>query len=254
MSTLGNLFVMLGLIGTVWGTIRLVRQRKHPLTKRFNLIILIGGIVLMFVGSPMVDTKPSTASSAQTTTKKLTAKQKSLLKSEKARGKVLLAAKAKKSSELKALKKEQTKLEDQLDARASSSRAVEESASSAASESASREASASKVAASSAQAASSSQAAAAAAAAKQQAEEAKKSAAQQQQQQQQQQQAAATQQQAPTNQGDMNTAEQGTIVGNSRSMIYHVPGQAGYHMNSANAVYFKTEADAQAHGYRKALR
>ncbi|MDE3282135.1 DNA-entry nuclease [Lacticaseibacillus parahuelsenbergensis] len=251
MSTLGNLFVMLGLIGTVWGTIRLVRQRKHPLTKRFNLIILIGGIVLMFVGSPMVDTKPSTASSAQTTTKKLTAKQKSLLKSEKTRGKVLLAAKAKKSSELKALKKEQTKLEDQLDARASSSRAVEESASSAASESASREASASKVAASSAQAASLSQAAAAAAAAKQQAEEAKKSAAQQQQQQQQ---AAATQQQAPTNQGDMNTAEQGTIVGNSRSMIYHVPGQAGYHMNSANAVYFKTEADAQAHGYRKALR
>ncbi|KLI76224.1 MULTISPECIES: sunset domain-containing protein [Lacticaseibacillus] len=251
MSTLGNLFVMLGLIGTVWGTIRLVRQRKHPLTKRFNLILLIGGIVLMFVGSPMVDTKPSTASSAQTTTKKLTAKQKSLLKSEKARGKVLLAAKAKKSSELKALKKEQTKLEDQLDARASSSRAVEESASSAASESASREASASKVAALSAQAASSSQAAAAAAAAKQQAEEAKKSAAQQQQQQQQ---AAATQQQAPTNQGDMNTAEQGTIVGNSRSMIYHVPGQAGYHMNSANAVYFNTEAEAQAAGYRKALR
>lgn len=252
MSTLGNLFVMLGLIGTVWGTIRLVRQRKHPLTKRFNLIILIGGIVLMFVGSPMVDTKPSTASSAQTTTKKLTAKQKSLLKSEKARGKVLLAAKAKKSSELKALKKEQTKLEDQLDARASSARAVEESASSAASESASREASASKVAASSAQAASSSQAAAAAAAAKQQAEEAKKSAAQQQQQQQQQ--AATTQQQAPTNQGDMNTGDQGTIVGNSRSKIYHVPGQAGYRMNSANAVYFNTEAEAQAAGYRKALR
>ncbi|MDE3314895.1 DNA-entry nuclease [Lacticaseibacillus zeae] len=251
MSTLGNLFVMLGLIGTVWGTIRLVRQRKHPLTKRFNLIILIGGIVLMFVGSPMVDTKPSTASSAQTTTKKLTAKQKSLLKSEKTRGKVLLAAKAKKSSELKALKKEQTKLEDQLDARASSSRAVEESASSAASESASREASASKVAASSAQAASSSQAAAAAAAAKQQAEEAKKSAAQQQQQQQQ---AATTQQQAPTNQGDMNTGDQGTIVGNSRSKIYHVPGQAGYRMNSANAVYFNTEAEAQAAGYRKALR
>ncbi|RXT20668.1 DNA-entry nuclease [Lacticaseibacillus chiayiensis] len=253
MSTLGSLFVMLGLIGTVWGTIRLVRQRKHPLTKRFNLILLIGGIVLMFVGSPMVDTQPSVVSSAKTTTKKLTAKQKTLLKSEKARGKVLLAAKAKKSSELKALTKEQTKLEDQLDARASSSRAVEESASSAASESASREASASKVAASSAQAASSSQAAAAAAAAKQQAEEAKKSAAQQQQQQQQQQ-AATTQQQASTNQGDMNTAEQGTIVGNSRSMIYHVPGQAGYHMNSANAVYFKTEADAQAHGYRKALR
>lgn len=252
MSTLGSLFVVLGLIGTVWGTIRLVRQRKHPLTKRFNLILLIGGIALMFVGSPMVDTQPSAASSAQSTTKKLTAKQKSLLKSEKARGKVLLAAKAKKASELKTLKKEQNKLEDQLDARASSSRAVEESASSAASESASREASASKVAASSAQVASSSQAAAAAAAAKQQAEEAKKSAAQQQQQQQQQ--AATTQQQAPTNQGDMNTGDQGTIVGNSRSKIYHVPGQAGYRMNSANAVYFNTEAEAQAAGYRKALR
>jgi methylphosphotriester-DNA--protein-cysteine methyltransferase len=52
----------------------------------------------------------------------------------------------------------------------------------------------------------------------------------------------------------MNTAEQGTIIGNSRSKIYHVPGQAGYHMNSANAVYFNSEADAQAAGYRKALR
>ncbi|MDN6636460.1 MAG: DNA-entry nuclease, partial [Lacticaseibacillus paracasei] len=45
-----------------------------------------------------------------------------------------------------------------------------------------------------------------------------------------------------------------TIIGNSRSKIYHVPGQAGYHMNSANAVYFNSEADAQAAGYRKALR
>ncbi|MBF0757903.1 hypothetical protein E4T91_03900 [Ligilactobacillus murinus] len=47
---------------------------------------------------------------------------------------------------------------------------------------------------------------------------------------------------------------QGTIVGNSRSMIYHVPGQRGYRMNSSNAVYFNTEAEAQAAGYRKAYR
>ncbi|WP_045601496.1 sunset domain-containing protein, partial [Lacticaseibacillus paracasei] len=94
-------------------------------------------------------------------------------------------------------------------------------------------------------AAASSQAAAATQAAKQ-AEEAQKSAANQQ--------ATQPQQQAPAKSGDLYTGNQGTIIGNSRSKIYHVPGQAGYHMNSANAVYFNSEADAQAAGYRKALR
>ena len=50
----------------------------------------------------------------------------------------------------------------------------------------------------------------------------------------------------------MNTAETGKIVGNRNSHIYHVPGQAGYRMNSANAIYFNSEAEAQAAGYRKA--
>ncbi|WP_461216039.1 sunset domain-containing protein [Lacticaseibacillus sp. GG6-2] len=59
---------------------------------------------------------------------------------------------------------------------------------------------------------------------------------------------------APTNNGDMNTGNTGKIVGNVNSKIYHVPGQAGYRMNSANAVYFNTEAQAQAAGYRKSLR
>lgn len=54
--------------------------------------------------------------------------------------------------------------------------------------------------------------------------------------------------------GDMNTAETGQIIGNRNSKIYHVPGQSGYRMNSANAVTFDTEAQAQAAGYRKALR
>lgn len=54
--------------------------------------------------------------------------------------------------------------------------------------------------------------------------------------------------------GDMNTASTGRIVGNSRSKIYHVPGQAGYRMNSANAVYFNTEQEAINQGYRKAKR
>ena len=56
------------------------------------------------------------------------------------------------------------------------------------------------------------------------------------------------------NHGDMTTDQQGTIIGNSKSMIYHTPNQHGYRMNSANAVYFKTEAESQAAGYRKALR
>lgn len=62
---------------------------------------------------------------------------------------------------------------------------------------------------------------------------------------------------APVNNGDLNTADanaQGVIVGNANSMIYHVPGQRGYRMNSANAVYFNSEAEAQAAGYRKSLR
>lgn len=53
------------------------------------------------------------------------------------------------------------------------------------------------------------------------------------------------------NNGDMQTDQQGTIVGNSRTMIYHTPDQHGYRMSSANAVYFNTEAEAQAAGYRK---
>lgn len=56
------------------------------------------------------------------------------------------------------------------------------------------------------------------------------------------------------NHGDLETSQQGSIIGNSRTMIYHTPEQHGYRMNSANAVYFKTEAEAQAAGYRKASR
>lgn len=54
-----------------------------------------------------------------------------------------------------------------------------------------------------------------------------------------------------TAKGDMETDQQGTIVGNSRTMVYHTPDQHGYRMSSANAVYFNTEAEAQAAGYRK---
>lgn len=57
-----------------------------------------------------------------------------------------------------------------------------------------------------------------------------------------------------TTKGDVTTGRAGKIIGNKNSKIYHVPGQAGYHMSSSNAVYFQTEAQAKAAGYRKALR
>lgn len=53
---------------------------------------------------------------------------------------------------------------------------------------------------------------------------------------------------------DLNTEKTGQIVGNKNTHIYHLPGQAGYNMNSANAVFFKTEQDAINAGYRKAKR
>ncbi|APG73327.1 DNA-entry nuclease [Lactobacillus delbrueckii subsp. jakobsenii ZN7a-9 = DSM 26046] len=57
-----------------------------------------------------------------------------------------------------------------------------------------------------------------------------------------------------TSKKKIKTSTTGRIVGNRRSKIYHVPGQAGYRMSSANAVYFRTEAQAKAAGYRRALR
>ncbi|GEO64847.1 hypothetical protein [Companilactobacillus nantensis] len=77
----------------------------------------------------------------------------------------------------------------------------------------------------------------------------KEAAAQQKQQQEQQSQQASSQ-----TRGDMNTSDSGTIVGNANSHIYHVPGQAGYNMNSSNAVYFHSEQEAIAAGYRRSKR
>lgn len=44
------------------------------------------------------------------------------------------------------------------------------------------------------------------------------------------------------------------VIGNKRSKIYHVASGQNYHMSSANAVYFKSEAAAKAAGYRKSKR
>lgn len=102
------------------------------------------------------------------------------------------------------------------------------------------------------------------AAAKQKEQEQQAAAQKQQEEQakQQQEQAAAAQKQQKSQQsasqtqtkGDMNTSDSGSIVGNVNSHIYHVPGQAGYNMNSANAVYFHSEQEAINAGYRRAKR
>lgn len=50
--------------------------------------------------------------------------------------------------------------------------------------------------------------------------------------------------------------QEGEIRGNSRSKIYHCPGQAAYEemADSNNLVIFQTEQEAEAAGYRKAKR
>ena len=49
---------------------------------------------------------------------------------------------------------------------------------------------------------------------------------------------------------------EGEIRGNSRSKIYHCPGQAAYEEmeDSKNLVIFRTEEEARDAGYRKAKR
>lgn len=51
-------------------------------------------------------------------------------------------------------------------------------------------------------------------------------------------------------------SEEGVIRGNSRSKIYHCPGQAAYEemADSKNLVIFGSEQEAEAAGYRKAMR
>ncbi len=50
-------------------------------------------------------------------------------------------------------------------------------------------------------------------------------------------------------------ATEGRIIGNRRSKIYHLPGQASYYrVSEHNRVYFATEKDALKAGYRRAQR
>lgn len=211
----------------------------HRLRSRqsFGRWAILAAILLLTVGIAGCGTSDQSANTANTASvKKLTAKEKAA----RAEAKSLAAKKSSQNAVAESLSKKRSDLEDEL--------AAKESAKA---EAASKE-SARQAAASSSAAAQSSSLAAAAESSKQAAaaESSKQAAASSSQ-------AAAAAQQTQTAQsqrGDMNTAETGTIVGNVNSKIYHVPGQAGYRMNSANAVHFNTEQDAINAGYRKALR
>ncbi|QEU47029.1 DNA-entry nuclease [Schleiferilactobacillus harbinensis] len=202
----------------------------HRLRSRqsFGRWALLAAILLLTVGIAGCGTSDQSANTANTASvKKLTAKEKAA----QAEAKSLAAKKSSQNAVAESLSKKRSDLEDEL--------AAKESAKA---EAASKE-SARQAAASSSAAAQSSSLAAAAESSKQAAASSSQAAA-----------AAQQTQTAQSQRGDMNTAETGTIVGNVNSKIYHVPGQAGYRMNSANAVHFNTEQDAINAGYRKALR
>lgn len=211
----------------------------HRLRSRqsFGRWALLAAILLLTVGIAGCGTSDQSANTANTASvKKLTAKEKAA----QAEAKSLAAKKSSQNAVAESLSKKRSDLEDEL--------AAKESAKA---EAASKESARQAVASSSAAAQSSSLAAAAESSKQAAAAESSKQAAASSSQ------AAAAAQQTQTAQsqrGDMNTAETGTIVGNVNSKIYHVPGQAGYRMNSANAVHFNTEQDAINAGYRKALR
>ena len=211
----------------------------HRLRSRqsFGRWALLAAILLLTVGIAGCGTSDQSANTANTASvKKLTAKEKAA----RAEAKSLAAKKSSQNAVAESLSKKRSDLEDELAAKES---AKAEAASKKSARQAAASSSAAAQSSSLAAAAESSKQAAAAESSKQAAASSSQAAA-----------AAQQTQTAQSQRGDMNTAETGTIVGNVNSKIYHVPGQAGYRMNSANAVHFNTEQDAINAGYRKALR
>ncbi len=263
MDTILSLIFFVALIAAIYFAVRFAIDRiAHRATKHRgrNALITLGvslvALVAVGITAPSTDLTPAQARTqlhqAQTTTHTLAAQAASASQRQTklTKQKTLLLAEVAKA--------------DAAKQKAASHQSVAESASSAKASSQAASVSHAKVVAASqstarVKAASSSQAAAASresanrAAASSQAASASRAQAQAARQQAQASSQAATHS-APTNNGDMNTAATGQIVGNVNSKIYHVPGQAGYRMNSANAVYFNSEAKAQAAGYRKSLR
>lgn len=241
MSNVMTLIMLAGFGGTVYGAVRWVRAaKKHQPLQNFRLITLIAAVV-MVLGGALIDEMPDAiahaetiASHAKTKYEKATARRQKLT----AEAKSLSADSDALADEVAALSTKVDKAQDIKDKREAAIAAAKEKA---------EKAAAAKKQAAAAQASKqrAAQAAASSAAQKQAAAQSRAAASQR---------AAATQSSGQTAQGDLTTGQQGKIIGNVNSKIYHVPGQAGYHMNSANAVYFNSEAEAQAAGYRKSKR
>ena len=243
----GNFVLNIASISLILFVISLItfivsKTRKHS-TARFNFKKIMLGILVIFVTALFVDVAkggPEASShSSEATTSQVKNTSSNSKKEKKANE--LAKKKAESLSKKKEAKKEslkEAKAESKVESESAASESESESIASSMSESSSiaasvalsQSVSASISASSSYTAAVSSSAAASS-------------------------RAAVSKATTTTNTGDdLYTGTSGKIIGNSSSHIYHVPGQAGYHMNSANAVYFNTEADAQAAGYRKSLR
>ncbi|KRO00061.1 hypothetical protein [Companilactobacillus kimchiensis] len=212
---------LLSLIAIIYYAVKLFKKRKiATLKKRYRIGLIISAVIFIFaVGIDSGHKKTEKQADSSNTTKvvkktEYVGKEKyNIAKKEN----VALIAKKKK------LVKQEDKLQEQkdqitVDAAAAQQKAKDDQA----------------------------------AAQKQQEEQAKAAKKQQEQAQQTQAQSSqATSQTTSQTKGDMNTGDTGTVVGNSQSHIYHVPGQRGYNMNSSNAVYFNNEQDAINAGYRR---
>lgn len=251
MNTFLLLLFLVALIATGYYTVRWVidKLHHHAHHRGRNALVSLGATVVLLVAFGM--TTPST----DLTPTQAATRIKTALHTQAA----LATREAKAASAAKKLAKQTALLQTQVDqAKAAADKASQQrdATSSSLAKAASQQAQAASVAASNSakvqaqQAAAASSQAAAASQAQAQATAAANSRAQAQ--------SATTagggNHTAPVNNGDMNTGDAQKIVGNVNSKIYHVPGQAGYQMNSGNAVYFDTEQQAIAAGYRKSKR
>ncbi|MCB5723611.1 DUF3488 domain-containing protein [Pediococcus acidilactici] len=244
-TSFANAVSLLGFVGLISFVIALIIDLFHKKSARPAIVPVILSAIL-FVGA--VQFTPDTESSSSAAQVESTHVVHKVARSDQ---KDYQAAKAKHAAlvaQLKKIKHENATLASEkaeATTAIATSKAKREEASS-------RSAAASEAAASRAESESKAAAASSkkAAQAQQKAAVAQSRAAAQQSRQARQQSAA----QANDDEGDTYTGTAQDIIGNVNSHIYHVPGQAGYHMNSANAVHFHSEAEAQAAGYRKALR
>lgn len=239
-TSFANAVSLLGFAGLISFVIALIIDLFHKKSARPAIVPVILSAVLFVGAAQFIPDTESSSSAAQVESTHVVHK---VARSDQ---KDYQAAKAKHAALVAQLKKVKHENATLASEKAEATTAIATTSKAKREEASSRSAAASKAAASRAE----SESKAAAASSKKAAQAQSRAAAQQSRQAARQQSAA----QANDDEGDTYTGTAQDIIGNVNSHIYHVPGQAGYHMNSANAVHFHSEAEAQAAGYRKALR